>query len=139
MWMKMIGVIVFGVIALGFITDGVAAYKTYFAISRGMELALDSAIVHSYDEQSARGGLVQLDKDTLRQTAKEELARTLKLDNQLNGTFLKDSTLELDISYDDDRDPVLIMTFRSHFSFTFKGVSYPVQVAKKVPYYTDYI
>lgn len=137
-WVKLIFVFIFSLIFLGIGSDAVGAYKVYDSMGRGMEQSLDAGIIASEDSESYTGGQVQLREDVLKAATVEQLKKNLKLDNNLDGSFIKNGQFTLIIHYDENKDPVIEMTFSVQFSLSFKDISYPIQVSKKVPYYTDY-
>ena len=60
------------------------------------------------------------------------ICKLLRIKQEDSAVTLTSSTLS------ENKDPVIEMTFSAQFSLSFKDISYPIQVSKKVPYYTDY-
>lgn len=138
MWVKVMGVILFGVLGIALLTDWYVIDRVYDAVGRGIEHSIDAGIVRSGIVTDAQQGVVQLEPEALKAATKSEFIRYLGLSTNLENAIMKDSSFDLKLDYDDNGVPWVQVEFHTKVSFSFPDIEYPVTVNRKVAYESIY-
>ena len=137
MWVKLLGLILFGTICLAFLTDLYVIESTYRKAGPAIEHAIDAAIIRAGIVEDAQEGVVRLEVSTLRDAIRSEFQKYMDLDDNLENKIMNDSYLETFISYVDER-PIVNVKFNTNVSFTIPEIEYPVTVKRDVSYESVY-
>lgn len=135
---KWIGVLLFGLLFISFITDRYVISYTYESAGRGIEHSIDAGIVKAGIVADAQSGVVQLDEESLRNTIRSEFIQNMKLDSTMEGNYMKNSALEVEINYDANDIPWIQAQFKTNVSFSLPWASYPIIVNRKIAYESIY-
>lgn len=139
MWIKVLGMILFGVIGIAFLMDLTIINYSYESAGRGIEHALDAGIIESGYVIDAQEGTVALDEEKLIQSTKQEFIRYMKFNNQMENQVMKDTSFQVQLSYDQEGIPWVQIQFHAKVSFSIPGVTYPVDVKRKIAYESTFI
>lgn len=139
MWIKVLGMILFGVIGIAFLMDLIVVNYSYDSAGRGIEHALDAGIVKSGYVTDAQEGTIDLDEATLIQSTRQEFIRYMKMNNAMENKVMKDTSFEVQLSYDREGIPWVQVQFHAKVSFSIPGITYPVDVKRKIAYESTYI
>jgi len=137
MWIKVCGVILFGMIFLVLIMDLLVVDSVYDSSARAMEHSIDAGIIRSGIVTDAQQGLVQLNQSALHSATRNAFQYALNLSPELENVNMTDSTFILNLSYKNDV-PWIDVVFETHVSFALPGVQYPVRIHRNVPYESIY-
>jgi len=135
---KWLGVLLFSLLLLSFVTDRYVISYTYESAGRGIEHSIDAGIVKAGIITDAQAGFVQLDEDSLRNTIRSEFIRNMKLNSTMESKYMKQSALEIEINYDANDVPWIQARFKTQVSFSFPWASYPITVNRKIAYESIY-
>ncbi|MBA9086492.1 hypothetical protein FHR92_002970 [Fontibacillus solani] len=138
MWIKVLGVILFGTICLAFLCDLIVLDYAYSSAGRGVEHSIDAGIIKSGIVVDAQNGLVQLNKPALQAAAKAEFIKYMGLTGDMENNIMKNSSYELSLVYDENDVPWIEVKFYTHVSFTIRAVEYPVKVNRKIDFVSVY-
>lgn len=134
MWMKVFGVMLFGVFGLAFLTDWYVIDTVYDSTGRGIEHSLDASIVKTGIVLDAQQGNVQLQQSQLLSVVKQEFIRNQNLNAEMENSIMKDSDLQLHLEYDADGVPWVTAIFYTKVSFMLPFIEYPVAVNRTIAY-----
>ncbi|WP_268627007.1 hypothetical protein [Paenibacillus alvei] len=137
MWVKVIAVILFGVIGLGFFCDYLVQDMVYSKTGRAIEHSIDAGIIKSGIVEDAKQGIVRLNPSDLKDATRSEFQRYMNLDSALENKVMKDSQFDLRMEYIDGI-PWIDVDFYTHVTFAFPDVKYTVRVNRKIAYESVY-
>ncbi|BFH18137.1 hypothetical protein J6TS7_38220 [Paenibacillus dendritiformis] len=137
MWIKAMFSIFIGMIAIGLMSDLWVLDRTYNDSGRAIEHSLDAGIIESGIVDDAQQGIVRLEESALRDATKAAFRRNMKLDQNLENKIMKNSHFELKKTYIDGV-PWIQVEFRTHVTFAFPDVQYPVTVKRKIAFESIY-
>lgn len=137
MWFKALFGVLLGIIAIGFLSDMLILDKTYTDSGRAIEHSIDAGIVESGIVEDAQQGIVRLEESALRDATKAAFRRNMNLDDKLENKIMKNSQFDLKKTYVDSV-PWIQVEFRTHVTFAFPDVQYPVTVKRKIAFESIY-
>ena len=137
MWVKLLGLILFGTICLAFTMDLYVIETTYRKAGPAIEHSIDAAIVRAGIVEDAKEGVVRLEVSTLRDAVRDEFQKYMGLDSNLESEIMKDSQLETFITYHGER-PIINVKFNTNVSFTVPEIEYPITVKRDISYESVY-
>ncbi|MNW32167.1 hypothetical protein D3C74_91030 [compost metagenome] len=137
MWVKVLAVILFGTIALAFLTDLYVIEQTYGKAGRAIEHSIDAGIIHSGIVEDAQEGVVRLEVAALRESVRDEFQDYMHLDDNLENRIMKDSQFDVSISYNDEV-PIVNVLFSTSVSFSIPDIDYPITVKRNILYESVY-
>lgn len=138
MWMKVLGVILFGILGLALLADLYVIEDIYDSAGRAVEHSIDAGIVRSGIVTDAQHGFVQLEQHALKAATQGEFIRSLKLDSNMENKVMKNSQFDLELKYDTDGIPWVEVVFKTQVSFSLPDIEYPVTVTRKIAYGSMY-
>lgn len=138
MWIKVLGIIFFGVFAIAFSSDLYVIDYTYNSTGRGIEHGIDAGIIRSGIVVDAQQGIVQLEESSLKDATKSEFMRYMKMDMNLENAIMKNSEFDLNLTYDAEGVPWVQVEFHTRVSFSIPFIDYPVTVNRKIAYESIY-
>ncbi|EJW14338.1 hypothetical protein M5X00_24320 [Paenibacillus alvei] len=137
MWFKVIFSIFIGMIAIGFLSDLWVLDRTFNDAGRAIEHSLDAGIIESGIVEDAQQGIVRLEESALRDSTKAAFKRNMKLDQNLENKIMKNSQFDLSKTYIDGV-PWIQVEFKTHVTFSFPDVKYPITVNRKIAFESIY-
>lgn len=137
MWVKILGVILIGTIALGFISDLVVIDHVYSKGGRSIEHSIDAGIIKSGIVEDAQQGIVRLNESELKDATEAEFRHNMDLDSKLENKIMKNSQFNLQLTYVDGI-PWIEVEFRTHVSFTLPFIKYPITIRRKIAFESTY-
>jgi len=139
---RVLGLILFGSVALIFLMDYYTVYMSQVKIERVVEQALDGAIVAATQESEHQRGIVRLDPAKAEQATWQLIVENLKLDGNLENDSYTGSSLQVDVEYLDGK-PRIVCRFDTHVRVKAGKVigldEWPVRVRKHTPYFAEFI
>ncbi|MGG4108827.1 hypothetical protein AAXB25_33535 [Paenibacillus lautus] len=135
---KAIGTILFGIIALALITDIVVVNYVHDSSGRAIEHSLDAGIVESGIVLDAQAGIVQLEPSSLKAAVQRQFIDSLNLSTSMENKVMKNSRMDLEMTYDGNDIPWIEVVFHTNVSFAIPGVTHDVTVNRKIAYESIY-
>lgn len=121
--------------------DVISVYSSYVKIERALNQALDAGLVAGNQAYEAQLGFARMDLGKARDSARDVMRETLRLDSNFNSDSYRNSTLTVDLVYTNN-NPRLEAVYSTHIMiisgklFGYDGI--PITVAKKTPYLMEY-
>lgn len=137
MWVKILAIMLFGTIGLAFLADLYVIEQTYTDTGRAIGHSIDAGIIRSGIVEDAQEGVVRLEVTALKSAVRDEFQNYLGLDDKLENRIMKDSELDVSISYSDEV-PVVNVVFSTKVSFSIPDIDYPVTVKRNILYESVY-
>ncbi|NOU80777.1 hypothetical protein GC101_18095 [Paenibacillus sp. LMG 31459] len=139
MWMKIWGAILIGTLFVIFSCDTYTVKYLYTKSGRGIEQSIDAGIIEAGIVTDAQQGTVTLDENILKNAVKREFIRYMNLDSMMENAYMKNSQLDMSISYDSNGNPWIQVEFRTHISYSIRDISYPLTLSRRIAYESTYI
>lgn len=137
MWIKVLGTILLGVMALAFLSDLYVIDTVYSKAGRSMEHALDAGIVKTTVSDDAQKGTIRVNAE-LTAATRQAFRTNMDLDGDLENNILKNSQFELRPHYHGEV-PIIEVEFHTNVSFSLPFIQYPITVKRQIDYQSIYI